>query len=299
VPDCLILGRPPRWVPLALTAVGLASLGVYAQKAPAVPDVLRAAADYLVQYSQRLSAIAAEEDYTQYDVSSGQMSVPRRLSADVVMIGLGDGGVVGFRDVFAIDSNPVRPREDRLLTLFRTPPSSPLQQARQLSDDSVRYYLNRNISALDQPTIALAFLRRENQERCTFKLESVKTMSGAQVAILKFTERSTPRIVPTPGDGPAVGRFWIDVASGTIRQTELGITTKTFNVLATVKYATEPKLELWLPVEMSQHNEVTGPGSGAPGNMGAGGDYSTHQAVEARANYAKFRQVPVDLSKVK
>jgi hypothetical protein len=62
--------------------------------------------------------------------------VPRRLTADFVLVGLGHGGVAGFRDVFAIDGAALRPREDRLVALFQTPPASALQQARQVSEDS-------------------------------------------------------------------------------------------------------------------------------------------------------------------
>lgn len=287
------------WFPLAVAVLGLVSSGVHAQKDPALPDVLQAAGDYLVHYSQQLAAVAAEEQYTQYDTSTGLMKTPTRLNADFVLIGNGAGSVTGFRDVFAIGTAPVRKRDDRLLTLFTASPASALGQARQMTDDSVRYYLSSNLRALDQPTIALQFLQKENQERCTFKLDNVKTMSGARVAIVRFTERNTPRLVPSPEDGPAVGRFWIDVASGTVRQTELGIVGKSSNIRASVDYAAEPKLDIWLPVEMYQQVDVRGAGSGEISNMGSGGGYGAHQALEGRATYTKFRQVPVDLSKIR
>ena len=108
-----------------------------------------------------------------------------------------------------------------------------------------------------------------------------------------------PRLFPTPGDGPAIGRFWVDVASGTVRQTELGITTKAFGLRATVKYAPEPKLGLWLPVEMTQQNEISGPGSGGISNMGGGSGYGARQVLEGQSTYSKFRQVSIDLGKVK
>lgn len=281
--------RLPRWFLLALTAVGSASIGIHAQKASA-PDVLQAAADYLVQYSQKLSVVTAEEEYTQYETSSGQMGTPVRLSADVVLVGLGNGGTATFRDVFAIDSKPVRPRDGRLPALFRTPSPPSMQQARDWSEESVRRYVNPNLHILDEPTAALEFLRKENQERSTFKIESVKTMSGAQVAILRFTEQRTPRLMPMPGDAAATGRFWVDVASGTVRQTELGFSSKTFNIRSTVKYAAEPTLGLWLPTEMSQVFDASGQGAGGSNNMGSGGGYNAHQAFEARASYDHFRR---------
>lgn len=290
--------RFQHWFPLAVAAIGLASSGIHAQKGPALPDVLQAAGNYLVQYSQQLAVIAAEEQYTQYDTSSGQVGTPTRLSADFVLIGSGAGGVTGFRDVFATGGAPLRKRDDRLLTLFTTSPASALPQARRMTDDSVRYYVSPNLKALDQPTIALEFLRKENQERSTFKLESVKTMKGAEVAILRFTEKDAPRLVPSPANGPAEGRFWIEVASGTVRQTELAFPDKSANIRATVNYAAESKLGVWLPVEMYQQVDVYAAGSGIS-NMGGGGGYGGHQGLEGRATYAKFRQVPVDLSKIR
>src|SRR5262245_15878232 len=108
-----------RWVPLMLALPGLALPAIEAQKGPALEDVLHAGADYLVQYSERLSVVAAEELYTQYETSSGKMGTPKRLTADYLMVGLGGGGLAGFRDVVAIDNRALGAREDRLFKLLQ------------------------------------------------------------------------------------------------------------------------------------------------------------------------------------
>jgi hypothetical protein len=81
-----MIQMPPRvarrFLP-ALSAAGLATIVLQAQNAPALPDLLKAGADYLVHYSQRLSAIAAQEEYVQYETSSGPMRAPRRLGATI------------------------------------------------------------------------------------------------------------------------------------------------------------------------------------------------------------------------
>src|SRR5262249_23244967 len=135
------------------------------------------------------------------------------------------------------------------------------------SQDSVSRYLNPNLHALDDPTAPLEFLRAENQQRSTFKIDSVKTMDGAQVAIVEFTERGTPRIVALSEDSPGVGRVWIDAASGAIRQTELGVTSKNISIRSNVKYVHDTTLDLWLPAEMNQQFGISGPGSGESNNM--------------------------------
>lgn len=287
--------------PLAVAAIGLASTSVRTQKGPALPDVLQAAGDYLLHYSQQLGAVGAEEQYAQSDTSlTGGLAV--RLTADVVFLGSGGGGVIGFRDVVSVDGAAVHKRDDRLLMLFTTSPASSLQEGRRITDESVRYYRSPNLRALDQPTLVLEFLKKENQERSTFKIDSVKTMKGVEVAIVKFTERDTPRLLPSPENGPAEGRFWIDVASGTVRQTELAFPAKSADLRVSVTYAAEPKLGIWLPVEMHQRIDVysgAGVSNMSGGNASNIGGSGGHQGLEGRATYSKFRQVQVDLSKIK
>ena len=287
--------RWSRWLLSTLAGALLASIAVDAQRPPSVADLLQAADTYLVQYSHRLSAVTAEEAYVQFDTSAEKMRTRRRLSADAVFYGFPDGSVAAFRDVFAIDSVPVRAREDRLTALLRhADPSSSLDQARRLTDDSVHHYLSQNLHALDQPTIALEFLRKANHERSTFTLERVKTTRDGRIAVLKFTERSTPRLVPLAGGGGAVGRFWIDVTSGTVRQTEIGISSEGVSVRATVKYEPHATLNLWLPVEMFQQIASGGSGNSTFSAMGGGPGYRMREAYEGRATYSNFRQVAAD-----
>ena len=281
--------RFPRWLPVVLSAVGLTSAAIHAQENVAAPDVLRAAADYLDRYSEKLHAIAAEESYLQYETSSGKLSKPRRLSGHVAFVGLGAGSTATYRDVYAIDNAPVRPRDERLWNLFKTPSDAALDQAAALSKESVGHFLSPSLHALDQPTSALEFLRRDNQPRSAFTIERVKTMKGRRVAILRFTERASPRLVPMPEDAAATGRFWIDVADGTVRQSEIGLATKSVSLRGTVKYARDATLDLWLPIEMTQQIEVIGRGSQVINYMGANGGYNAHEGHESRASYSKFR----------
>src|SRR5947208_2240675 len=83
-------------------------------------------------------------------------------------------------------------------------------------------------------TLALQFLSGANQARSTFKLDGVKNDKGTQVATVRFTEKpAAERLVQSPENAPAIGRLWIDSASGTVRQTEIGFGGKTSNMHAT------------------------------------------------------------------
>src|SRR5262249_460636 len=155
-----------------------------------------------------------------------------------------------------------------------------------------------NLHALDQPTLALEFLRKENQARSAFKIDGVKNTNGAQVVTLKFTEKSTPRLIPSNENAGAVGRFWIDAATGAGRQSELGISGKNTSVRVTVKYEQQPALGLWLPAEMYQQFDVSTQGVDGSNNMGSGGGYNARQGLEGRATYSKYRTVAGDAGKL-
>ena len=282
---------------IAMFMVGPGALR--AQKGPTVPELLKLAGDYLTQYSEKLGAVAAEEEYLQYETSSGKMETPKRLNTDVVWLGRADGSVESFRDVVALDHVPVRTKDERLLALFRSPSAASLSQAKQLTDDSVRHYLDMNMHVLDDPMLALEYLRPSNQERSTFKIEGVKNATGAQVATVKFNEKGTDRIISSPENAAAVGRFWIDTASGAVRQTELGLGGRSSRIFVTVKYAADTASGLWLPADMSQQVSVSGGTSQAVNYMGANGGYSGHQSLEGHATYAKYRQIPVDPAKLR
>ena len=73
-----------------------------------------------------------------------------------------------------------------------------------------------------------------------------------------------------------------------------------FHFRTTVNYATEPKLGLWLPLDMYQQVEIGSVvGVMSDFNTGGGSDLPVRQSFEARAKYSKFRQVSVGLTRVK
>ena len=87
------------------------------------------------------------------------------------------------------------------------PTAASLDQARVLSAESRRHYISPALGLLDEPTLPLQFLGQQNQVRFTVTLDSVSTMDGAQVAVLTFEERTTPRVIPSPDNTPVSGRF--------------------------------------------------------------------------------------------
>jgi hypothetical protein len=173
---------------------------------------------------------------------------------------------------------------------FEAPTPMTLQQAQQLEDAGMQYFF-RELQGIPKALGVLEYITKANQERSTFKIDSVKKIGDAQVALVKFTETAMPRLVDSPDHTPASGRFTVDVASGAIRQTEFLLTTKMSDMRVVVAYALDPKVVLWLPASTDEHynftfntaaaNQVTVMGVGA---------YNQTAAFEGRAAFAKWRQ---------
>ena len=276
-------------IALALAFVGSGSLLADAQK-PQLADVLKTAGAYLSEYSQTI-AVTAEEDYVQRDTTTS--SAPRRLQSDIVLVGIGNGVVIGHRDVFAVDSSKIRERDERLLKLFRVPdPASAQGAAKAIEDEGAHYYLSPNLRTLDAPGLALEFLREANQANSEFAIEGVRKMGDAQIATLKFSERPTSRILPTPEGAQTSGKFWIDVATGAVTQTELTVDHRQlFRFHIATKFVKDTTVGLWVPAEVLQDVDVRTPTTNAHSNMGAGGQLGSRRSFEGRIKYSKYRRL--------
>jgi hypothetical protein len=281
--------RNVQWFRLLLVLLALPAAPIQAQKAQALPELLKLASDYLAQYAHDLGTVAADEEFTQYETSTGRMGTPKRVNSIIILIGQDDGTIGSFRDVVAIDSVPVRPKDDRLAALFKTPTAASVATAQEMTDDAVKAYISPSLHVLDRPLLALDLLRAENQGNWTYKIEGTKTLDGAQVAIVKFNEKGRGHLLP---DAAAVGRYWIDQSTGAIHQTELGFSARNANVHSTVKFAKDAQLGVLVPSELSETVESSSAGAGM-GDMGGAtgsGQMGAHQGLEGRATYAKFRR---------
>ncbi len=288
-----------RQLVVVASADALLPVVAAAQKPPSPEDLLTLEAKYLTGYAERLGAVGADEEFTQIDMGSGRMGTPRRVNSSVVWLGLSGGSIDGFRDAVAIDRAPLRPKDDRLMALFQSPTTSSRDAAHQMTENAVTQYLDPNLHALDQPMLALDFLRAANQERSTYKVEGMKNLKGAQLAVLRFTEKKGPQpIIPTPVKSAAAGRLWIDPADGTVHQSELTLNSDSFSQKVTVTYGANAETSLWLPVEMYIQSEVSGPGAVDSSGRGAAG-IGGRQAFEGRVTYTNFRRVSVDIGKLR
>ena len=276
---------------LILGAITILPIAVRAQKAaaPTAPEVLKLAGDYLASYSTSVSGLECEETYVQREVSGGTLTGTRQVKSDFFLFGEG-GHVDTFRDVFEVVGSVVRPHEHRLVKLFEAPNPMTLQQAQMLEDAGMQHFF-RELQQIPKSMGVLEYVTKANQPRSMFKIDSIKKVGDAQVAILKFVEQEMPRIVDSPDHTPASGRITVELATGAIRQTEFLLTTKMADVRVVVAYSLHPKLGLWLPASTDEHYNFTFNTAAAnQATVMGSGSYNQTAAFEGRAAFANWHK---------
>ena len=238
-------------------------------------ELLRRAGAYIADYERRIPGVVSEEDYVQLgelEGWSGAGSIQqRRLRSDVAVIAVPEVGWAYFRDVYEVDGRPVRDREERLTRLFLTPGQESLSQARRIVEESARFNLNMAGSVLvrtvNNPMMALRFLRARNQSRSRFSLEGTTTIDGVRAVVLRFKEDTLPRLIMSGDDAAAGGRFWIEPESGRFVRSELAFETTnqkestTVRSVVRVRFADVDDAGLWVPVEMNEEHRASGRGA--------------------------------------
>ena len=266
---------------LCLGGALLAVSASYAQK-PAPDAILAATADYIARYEGEVVAVVAQEDYRQRVASATLPS--RQLRSDLVIIANADRGWLEFRDVFEVDGRSVRDHDDRIAQLFLKSVPTARQQAASIVAESARFNLNPPgvtfERTLNIPLEALRFLRKMNQSRSRFDLAGEERTDVGKVVVLKFREEAMPRLISSPLDEAASGRFWIEPASGAVVRSELTMSAPNVTATITVTYARQLSPAVWLPASMDENYSL------ANGTV----------ALSGHAVYSHFRRFQVDVS---
>ena len=245
--------------------------------------VLDRAADYVTSLGRDLSTVLADEDYHQtYRADGDAPIVERRLRSEFALVRVADREEwVGFRDVRAVDGRPVHDRSDRLARLFLSLPRDALARGRTIADESARLNLGPVVRNLNVPTAALFFLHRANAWR--FRFDEGESWCGTDRSLceVRYHERYRPTLARTPAgvSVPMRGSVWIDRASGHVARTELRahVDDRPLTVRIVVRWAHEPNLDVWVPVEMQETYD------------GPNGELTT-----GTATYRRFRRFRVE-----
>jgi hypothetical protein len=273
--------RAARILASAAVVTCAALAGRAQSAASSVREVLDRAGVYVANYEARFAAVVSEETYRQTQQRVAGLTIHRDLKSDVLVISLGQSDWMGFRDVFEVDGKPVRDHDQRLSKLFLEPTANSVNHARQIADESARYNLGSVRRNINVPTMALAFLRRENQVRSTFSRDGTAKVDDIATIVLAFKEHATPTIVRSgDADSPATGRFWIEPDTGRVVRSQVRLAPRV-NATITVTYGAQPKLDVWVPVSMSETYRS-----------------SSGEIVAGAATYSNFRRFSVDVTTI-
>jgi hypothetical protein len=259
-------------------ALSLAGMALDA-KEPSLKNVLASASAYVVRFERDLSGIVAEEHYIQnveaLDARASP-SVPsrpdvthRELRSDLVLVHAERSDeYVQFRDVFEVDGQPVRDRNDRLLLLFTRPGEATTTQTRRIADESARYNIGEILRNINVPVLPLRFLNPANRWRFKFSLKSRSAgpsvtaglpqsptfRVSTEVWVIEYRETESRTMIRTAGerDLPSRGRFWIEPSTGRVLMSEFIAANSDVQSRIDVSYQSEPLVGLYVPVEMHE-----------------------------------------------
>jgi hypothetical protein len=235
--------------------------------------------EYIGAYVRDFRNVVAEEEYRQDVFSSNGLRGRRRLRADLLLVkSNADTGWTQYRDVFEVDGQPVRDREQRVQKLFLDNPATASRLAEQISNESARFNAGALARTINTPLLPLAYLMPTRIRGLSFRRDGEETVEMIKAARLTFEEKGRPTLVHPErgaGDAPATGTFWVDPATGRVLKTSLTVTAGSNQMTTTVVYKPSARLGLWLPAQMDEHS------------LAAGED------VEGRAVYSNFRSFKV------
>ena len=229
---------------------------------PSAKDLLARGADYVRKFEQDFSTVISLELYEQRAEQRRQgmprASVPlssldRTLRSEMLFTRLPGGSWLTVRNVRTVDGKPIADSEDRLERALTQSGSARLLRA--LADEGARFNIGRIRRNVNDPTLALRFLSRDLQEGFKFSLAGREPIDGVDAWKLSYAERGSPSLVrgSRNEDLPATGAIWLSV-DGTVLRTSFGIADNHTRLDATnvVDYARDAKLEMWVPVRMSE-----------------------------------------------
>ena len=275
-----------------LTVVGVTAHAtpLSAQAPLTLDDVIARAAAYVETFVEELSTVVMEENSRQTYFASGRANPVRtQLVSEFLLVRvLGVGEWVGFRDVFEVNGRRIRDRQDRLATLFLDDTTTAVAQAGRIAQESSRYNLGSTVRTFNIPTYALFYLHPSNAGRFRFDKEDEGCADEDTAWDIRFEEVEYPTL--TQGfEGislPSRGRFCLDPVSGRVIETQLelhhpsaGGGRLATDVKVRVRFALEPRLNLWVPVEMRESYSDRGGGR-----------------TNGTARYRNYRQFSVTVS---
>jgi hypothetical protein len=251
--------------------------------------LLGRAAWYVIDFISNFSNVVSEETYVQESSvplqsvallnRRAQAARSRVLKSDFLLVAVGAGDErVSFRDVFEVDGQRLRDREQRLSRLFLKPSEDTLDQAYRIQEESSRYNLGNMKRTVNNPVLPLAILEGGFQSRFHYKLGRRDPKVGPNVWVIEYQEHASPSIIKGRADLDLFshGRVWVELDTGRVLMTEILLEQPALRAKITTMFRFDPRFEIAVPVEMREEYI-----------------FDTGTRVKAVATYDRFRRFNV------
>jgi hypothetical protein len=244
---------------------------------------------YVLDFIDKFSNVVSEETYIQ-DSSVPMQSAAllgrpgttarhRILKSDFLLVSVNSAQEwVPFRDVFEIDAQPVRDREQRLTRLFLKPSEDSLEQANRIQEESARYNLGNMRRTINNPVLGMVILEGDFQSRFQYSLGKEDARVGKGVWVIEYREVAKPSIVRGRSDLDlfAHGRVWVEAETGRVMKTEVLLEQPSLRARITTSFKFDDRFGIAVPYEMQEEYK-----------------FDSGIRVNAVATYGRFRRFDV------
>lgn len=251
--------------------------------------VVKAAAEYVADYQQRLTSVLADESSEQEVVRrvplDREAARSRRMVSEVFfMFTPGSNHWMAIRDVMSVDGKPVADRPDIRQSLETLDDD---EVARRLKALNSRFNIGRVTRNFSEPTFSLLVLDDEHRDRFTFERRRVVKNGGTVLVTLAFTEKKTPTLIRdiTRGRIFTTGDIVVETGSGRVRETSIRARSGDLDVELTTKYVADEGLGMWVP-DLFRESYQAGVN---PRSFDVRADYEHVVALSTYRNYRRFQ----------
>ena len=220
---------------------------------------------YVQDFMEKFSNVVSEETYIQ-DSSvpmqsaaligrAGSAARNRILKSDFLLVSVSSAqDWIPFRDVFEVDAQPIRDREQRLARLFLKPSENSLEQAYRIQDESARYNLGNMRRTINNPVLAMVVVQAEFQNRFRYSLGKMDPKVGPGVWIVEYHEEARPAFIRGRSDLDlfAHGRIWIEAETGRVMKTEVLLEQPSLRARITTSFRFDDRFGIAVPFEMQE-----------------------------------------------
>ena len=282
---------PMRGVLLALLAAGATLTG---QK-PDVDRLVAQAAAYIRDYQQQLTAVVADETYTQHlraQVPRDKGMAPTRTTtSEIFFLHVPGYDWMAMRDVATMDGRPVQDRPDLKDALKRV--AAP-EVAWGLKQYNSRFNLGKVFRTFNEPTLSLLVLDDRHRDRFRFTLNRTAVEGDTRLAMIGFREIRRPTLIQNRQGVPSYtrGELTIETGTGRIRRALLELTIDTVQISMSTTYAFDERLGIMVPSRFGERYQdgvqMPAAARGRPVN-----ETHPYEEIVCEAKYTNFRRFEV------